>query len=86
MPSDFARHFYFYFASNQNFSRLSSFVFRLFIIFAPEKIAKLYQNKKIGGDEAIFSPSKESNPQHTWAYVRNLTTEDWWKKESIGTI
>ena len=53
---------------------------KIILIFAPEIIAKLYQNKKIGGDEAIFSPSKESNPQHTWAYVRNLTTEDWWKK------
>jgi hypothetical protein len=43
----------------------SAFRFPFFIIFAPEKIEKLYQNKKIGGDEAIFSPSKESNPQHT---------------------
>ena len=38
---------------------------KIILIFAPEKIAKLYQNKKIGGDEAILSPSKESNPQHT---------------------
>ena len=59
---------------------------KIILIFAPEKIAKLYQNKKIGGDEAIFFAKQGVKSAAYLGVCEEFDYRRLVEKESIGTI